>query len=188
MNKRDWLRLGTSGVALAALAIRMSGSAAAEVLEVRAELTGSDPQSMGTALYRDDGMKRWLDLNIHSAPAESAGTVLDVLLQGQVVGRIALDEDGTDSFRFRTNEGDEIPVVQEGLELQVLTQSGEVLMAGTFSGAVTNGDDALDADDELAGFVDDEDDDALAGAVLNAPAPPAVDVLDGAIGDPAVGG
>jgi hypothetical protein len=182
MNKRDWLRLGTSGVAFAAMAIGMTGIAGAEVLEVRAELTSSDPQSNGTALYRDDGMKRWLDLNIVQDPANARDMVLDVLLQGQVVGRIAVDADGMDSFHFRTNEGDEIPLVQEGLELQVVTQSGEVLLAGTFSGAVTNGDDALDEDDELAGFVDDEDDNALAGAVLDVPA------RDGASGDDAFGG
>jgi hypothetical protein len=183
MNKRDWLRLSASGVAFAALGLRTFGTAGAEVLQMEAGLSGSDAQSTGTALYRDDGMKRWLDLSIHNGPAEAAGTVLDVLLQGQVVGRIALDEDGKDSFRFRTNEGDELPLVREGVELQLLKQSGEVLLAGTFSGAVTNDDVALDDDDELAGFVDDED--ALAGG--SRAAVPAGNSLEGA-NDAAVGG
>ena len=196
MNKRNWLRLSTSGVALAALGIgalrlmpsgpstitvpstistpssesgkavsettavptaKPSGSAGAGVLQRTADLSGSDPELKATALYREDATKRWLDLNILEGPEEGAGMVLDVVLQGKVIGSITLDDDATGKFQFRSNEGDDIPSVTDGLKLQVLRPSGTVVAAGTFSGAVTNGDDALDDDDELGGASADDD-------------------------------
>ncbi len=101
---------------------------------IGASLTGAPIGGVspaGFAEYRvDDQNRRQLDVDGFSINL-SAGTLLTVSINNAVIGETSVSSCGTFSFRRRTDDGQQVPVVTAGMPVQI-SNGGNVILAGTF--------------------------------------------------------
>jgi hypothetical protein len=97
-------------------------------IRLEADLRGPDYAS-GTAAYIQRGDDRLFDVTASNLTTSTA-TVF-VLLNRQFVGTIDLDEAGDGELYLDTQQGDDVPVVQEGDLVQVMDpETGTSLLRG----------------------------------------------------------
>ncbi len=107
-------------------------------IRIGASLTGAPIGGIspaGFSEYRvEDNGRRQLDVNASSINLP-AGTVLVISVNNAVVGQMGVSSFGTGSFRVRTDDGQNVPVVSAGMPI-VVTNGGATVLSGTF-GSVT---------------------------------------------------
>src|SRR5687767_11106149 len=108
-----------------------------DVIRIGATLTGEPINGVtprGFAEYRvDDQNRRRFEIDGNSINLPP-GTVLSISVNNAVVGQANLGLCGTFSFRRRTDDGQQVPIITNGSPVQVLNGS-TVILAGTFGSA-----------------------------------------------------
>ena len=112
----------------AAVLLALPPTAWAGSIWLRAELLGPTPGS-GTAAYIQNGEDRLFDVTVSNL-VTSMNTVY-VVVNREFVGTIDLDEAGDGELYLDTQQGDEVPPLQEGDLIQVIDpDTGTSLLRG----------------------------------------------------------
>jgi hypothetical protein len=125
-------------LALAAFALVVAVPAAVMAdgggVRLEATLTATDlgPDATGRAEFRDQGHGR-LRLRVEVEEVDFTNSV-KVLINGQSAGTIPLDANGDGELELDTGDGDTVPAVRAGDDIQIVdADTGAVLLAGTFA-------------------------------------------------------
>ncbi|MFQ5782399.1 MAG: hypothetical protein ACE5GR_05025, partial [Nitrosopumilus sp.] len=118
-------------------------------VEFQAELVDNDGKDNGEADFKQRNDRMKLSVEIEDQTPDST---FDVLVAGVSVGQITTDEDGEGELDLDSRDGDNVPPVADGDDIEV--SNADVALLGTFS-LEGEDDDAKDNEDD-----DSEDDNA----------------------------
>lgn len=129
------LILGFVAMLLAAgTAVANSG----QQVDLRAELTGDEINGVeprGEARFKqdsdDDEIRREFRAKVQDVNL-AAGTELTVSVEGTEVGTIVLEDNNDGELRLRTDDGDEVPAMDEGDLVTIQDSAGNVILSGEF--------------------------------------------------------
>jgi hypothetical protein len=132
MNTAARLKLVLTLAAFALLVVLPAFARADEGTRLRATLTAVDgSDASGRAEFRDQG-DDGLRLEIDVQAIDSTDTVV-VLINGAFFDTIDLDENGSGRLRLESRNGDSVPDISSGDDIQIVDATdGTPILEGTF--------------------------------------------------------
>jgi hypothetical protein len=94
-------------------------------LEATLDATTADPGAFGEARFESRSDRRELRIDVDDI---SVTDVVDVFLNGRFRGTIVLDAGGGGRFELNTQDGDRVPFLQEGDEIEIVDANDGVTL------------------------------------------------------------
>jgi hypothetical protein len=98
-------------------------------LQATLDATNADPGAQGEARFESRSDRRELRIDVENVDADE----VDVFLNGHFRGTIVLDEEGSGRLELRTEDGDRVPFLQDGDEVDLTDDNGVLLLSGVFA-------------------------------------------------------
>jgi hypothetical protein len=95
-------------------------------LQAALDPTDAAPGASGEARFESRTDRRELRVDVDNVDADEA----DVFVNGYFIGLIVLDEEGSGRLELRTEDGDRVPQLQAGDEVEVTDDLGTLLLTG----------------------------------------------------------
>jgi hypothetical protein len=94
-------------------------------LQATLDATAADPGAFGEARFESRPDRRELRIDVDNVSATDA---LDVFLNGRFRGTIVLDEQGDGRLELNSQDGDIVPMLQEGDEIELVDANDGVTL------------------------------------------------------------